>query len=217
LAQSDKEKALQARLDAANAALAAEKEDRAELLAQVANARAAAIAETAAMIVAQKNPAAVQANAAVLASSDAANAQVVAETNGASARKAAQDALLAEQSSTIGAAGAANTARAQNVALMITQAFGFLAVLTGLFWKGYTETRDRRWAREDTLAHQKEMLLGLGQAKDAAQAAYKEANTVNVKIASIGMQMKDGTPADAIEAKTEPKSMWGAGGGGGAR
>ncbi len=32
------------------------------------------------------------------------------------------------------------------------------------------------------------------EAKDAANAAYSEANTVNRKIASIGMEMKDGRP-----------------------
>jgi hypothetical protein len=60
---------------------------------------------------------------------------------------------------------------------------------------------------EDQRAHQKDVIDKLGQVKDEAHAAYKEANTVNVKIASIGMQMKDGNPADADE-----KTM-GAGGG----
>jgi len=90
---------------------------------------------------------------------------------------------------------------------MITQSFGFLAVVAGLLWKGYTEARDRRWALEDQRTHQKDVIDKLGQVKDEAHAAYKEANTVNVKIASIGMQMKDGNPADADE-----KTM-GAGGG----
>jgi len=117
------------------------------------------------------------------------------------ARKAAEDAAIMAQSATA-------TARAQNVALMITQAFGFLAVLAGLLWKGYSESRDRRWAREDAQSNHQSVIETLGQVKDEAHAAYKEANTVNAKIATIGMQMKDGP---AVEPA--PKSMWGTGGG----
>jgi hypothetical protein len=151
--QSATEKTLQEQLNAANAALAAEKEDRAELIAQVANARAAAIAQTAAMVLAKKDPQAVQNNAAVLAASDAATAQLIAQANGAAARKSAEDAAVAAQN-------AANTARGQNIALMITQSFGFLAVLAGLLWKGYTEARDRRWALEDQRAQWRDRRLG---------------------------------------------------------
>jgi hypothetical protein len=90
---------------------------------------------------------------------------------------------------------------------MITQAFGFLAVLVGVLWKGYSEARDRRWAREDAQTNHQHVIEKLGQVKDEAHAAYTEANTVNAKIASIGMHMKDGEPAD-VDEKTR-----GAGGG----
>jgi hypothetical protein len=159
------------------------------------------VAKAATAARAGKNDAATVAAAAADAAADAATAQIIATANGAAARKAAEDAAIMAQSATA-------TARAQNVALMITQAFGFLAVLAGLLWKGYSESRDRRWAREDAQSNHQSVIETLGQVKDEAHAAYKEANTVNAKIATIGMQMKDGP---AVEPA--PKSMWGAGGG----
>jgi len=134
----------------------------------------------------------VQATAAISAAADAAAARITAEQNGAAANRAAIEATAAAERSAAAATAAATTARAQNVALMITQAFGFLAVLSGLLWKGYTDTRDRRWQKEDTAAHQNVVLNKLGEVKTEATRAYQEANTVNNKIASIGMKMKDG-------------------------
>ena len=190
--QSAKEKALQAQLDAANAALGASTRASEQLAAELAKANAAAVARAAAASRSGKLDAGTIAAAAVDAAADAATAQIIATANGAAARKAAEDAALM-------AKGAASTAQAQNVALMITQAFGFMAVLVGLLWKGYTDARDRRWALEDARGHQKDVIEKLGQVKDEAHAAYKEANTVNVKIANIGMQMRDGSLADADE------------------
>jgi hypothetical protein len=200
--QSAKEKALQAQLDAAHAALDASTRAADQLAQELAKANAAAVAKAAMAARAGKNDAATVAAAAADAAADAATAQIIATANGEAARKAAQDAALLAQ-------GAAATARAQNIALMITQSFGFLAVVAGLLWKGYTEARDRRWALEDQRTHQKDVIDKLGQVKNEAHAAYKEANTVNAKIAAIGMQMKDNSPA----VEPAPKSMWGAGGG----
>jgi hypothetical protein len=197
--QSAKEKALQAQLDMAHAALDASTRAADQLAQELAKANAAAVVKAATAARAGKNDAATIAVAAADAAADAATAQIIATANGAAARKAAEDAALLAQ-------GAATTAREQNVALMITQAFGFLAVLAGLLWKGYTESRDRRWAREDAQANHQNVIEKLGQVKEEAHAAYKEANTVNAKIASIGMEMKDGPAAEPA-----PKSMWGSG------
>jgi hypothetical protein len=203
--QSEKEKALQAQLDAAHDALAASTRASDQLVMALekanANASAARVATTHGKVDGTIS------SAAADAAADAATAQIIMTANGAAARKAAEEAAALVQGVALTAQGAAATARAQNVALMITQAFGFLAVLVGLLWKGYSEARDRRWALEDVRDHQKDVIEKLGQVKDEAHAAYTEANTVNLKIASIGMQMKDGRPPDADE-KTS-----GAGGG----
>lgn len=207
--QSAKEKALQAQLDAASAALVAEQqnairaaEQQAALVEQLKRATAAGIARTAAGSVSERIATGTAAAAAATATVDAATSQAIALSNGIAAARAAEAAALA-------ANGVVNTARAQNVAVLITTSFGFLSLIVATLWKAYTDSRDRRWAKEDFAAHQKDVLEKLGQVKEeahasrsAADAAYKEANTVNLKIASIGLQLKDGTPAE--DGKPDP-------------
>jgi hypothetical protein len=213
--QSAKEKALQAQLDAATAALAVEQqnairatEQQLALVEQLKRATAAGLARTAAGTVSEKNATGTAVAAAASAAVDAATSQAIALSNGQAAARAAEAAAQA-------ANGVVNTARSQNVAVLITTSFGFLSLIVATLWKAYTDSRDRRWAKEDFTAHQKDVLEKLAQVKDeahagrsAADAAYKEANTVNLKIASIGMQLKDGTPA----ADSPPKTMTSGGG-----
>lgn len=202
--QSAKEKALQAQLDAATAALAADQqnamraaEQQMALVEQLKRATAAGLARTAAGTVSEKNATGAAAAAAANATVDAATSQAIALSNGIAAARAADAAALA-------ANGVANTARAQNVAVLITTSFGFLSLIVATLWKAYADSRDRRWAKEDFAAHQKDVLEKLAQVKDEAHAAYKEANTINVKIASIGMQLKDGTSVHDSGAPVAP-------------
>jgi hypothetical protein len=204
-ADSAAEKVLAAKLAAAQAALvAAERDkttirdtaarDKAALLAALAKSNTDVANRAAASVQSNKSIAAVQAtgqaNATREAAAAAENAQYIAEQNGIAAQKAADDARIAAAA----AAGASATTQSQNIALMITQAFGFLAVLVGLLWKGYTEGRDRRWAKEDAATHQAAVLDKLGEVQTEAHNAYKEANTVNNKIANIGLKVADGQP-----------------------
>jgi hypothetical protein len=66
------------------------------------------------------------------------------------AEKAASEAKLAAQN----AAVAATISHSQNTALMVTQCFGFLAILTGFLYQAFVAQRDRHWARHDL--HEKE-------------------------------------------------------------
>lgn len=109
--------------------------------------------------------------------------------------RAQAPAVLPPGASDAAAAALATAAHQQTVSLLITQVFGFLALLSGLAWKGYTEARDRRWARQEALEHRAQVMAGLAQAKAAAQLAYVEANNVNAKIASVGLQLMPGNPS----------------------
>ena len=83
--------------------------------------------------------------------------------------------------------------------LLITQVFVFFGGLAAFFYKSWTDGRERRWAKEDAVTHQKDMLAKLGEVKQEAHNAYTEANTVNLKIADIGLKMKDGKPLNPNE------------------
>ncbi len=87
--------------------------------------------------------------------------------------------------------------------ILIIQVFGFLAALVGYSFSAWSKARDRRWALEDemrreaaTLAHRADVMAKLDRVENRADAAYQEANNVNKKIASIGVQMKDGNVLD---------------------
>lgn len=194
---SKSEAALKAQLDAAQASLVQAAKERATLAATLAklNAEGATRSASAAAV-------------SNLASANAQAAQTTAETNGSLAQKAATDASAAATAASVAAASAAAaaataaaTARSQNTALMITQVFGFLAVLSGFLFKAYTDARDRRWARKDaedrekrSLDHRTLELAAIAEVGESAKQAYREANTVNNKLANIGVQMKDGQP-----------------------
>jgi hypothetical protein len=119
----------------------------------------------------------------------------------AAATQAATAAITAQTAQA--AALAAETAKTQATAVLVTQIVGFATLLSGLLWKAFTDTRDRRWAREDAmLARQQDKDHGVkvlekiaevkGVADNAvtkAESAYNEANTVNQKIESIGLRL----------------------------
>lgn len=138
---------------------------------------------------------------AQLAAAQAALVQAQANAAGAGVVAANQDSRLAQQTATAAAAAAAAaTTNSQNTALLITQVFGFLAVLAGFLYKGFTDTRDRRWAREDAekrdsaaAAHRGDVLAKLADVKTEASNAYREANNINAKIEAIGLRAADGS------------------------
>ena len=87
-----------------------------------------------------------------------------------------------------------------SVAILATSFFGFLTTISTLIYQGYSRSRDRRWDQQDralaALAdadHRQTLMDKLKEntdvTKDAglkADAAYKEANQVNMKLAAIG-------------------------------
>lgn len=184
-AESKTEAELRARLAATEAGLAAAKQERAVLMASLAK-----------LTVASTTAAKGRMTASDEATVNAASAQATAEVNAAIARQAAAVAAAV-------AAVQGDSAARGNTALMIVQAFGFLAVLAGILAGFLKAAQDRRWAKEDSKAalgeaatHREVVLTKLGQVGDKADLAYKEANTVNLKLEKIGVEMKDGKPLD---------------------
>jgi hypothetical protein len=182
----------------------AESKIEVELRAQLAESKAAfkkASDERAAL---QANLAKLANNAKASSASQSAStltASDLANYNAQQALATAQRAASEAAAAATAAASAASSSKTQNNALMITQAFGFLAVLVGLLFKVYTDRRDRKWLKEDADAkankdenNHRTVLTEIAGAKDAAHAAYIEANSVNMKIASIGLEAKDGKP-----------------------
>jgi hypothetical protein len=80
-----------------------------------------------------------------------------------------------------------------NTQVITIQAFGFLALLVTLLHKSWTDGREHRWAQEVTDKHRELVVTKLDTSISEAHAAYVEANTVNTKIADIGLQMRDGS------------------------
>lgn len=177
---------------------AAESKMEADLRARLAASDAALAKMTAAQ-------AATRARGRAIASDDA-------KSNATAAEFTAQaNAAIAQQAAAVAAAVAASTAAAsKNQAdefqrssdragywLMVTQVFIFLAVVVGIIDKRWADGRQHRWDLEKdeaTLKHREEMMGELGVVKGEAHAAYKEANTVNMKLSHIGVQMRDGKP-----------------------
>lgn len=179
---------------AAQEALAKAEKDRASLI--LALSKTSSVASGGATLAGQNKSSDIAVNNAVIA-------QATAVANGIVAEQAAVEARYAANA----AAQAASTTHAQNTALMIAQAFGFLAVLTGFLYQAFVASRDRRWAQKDLqkqaeqqAQHQEKLISSIADVKTSADAAYKEANTVNVKIASIGLKMKDDKPLDPQNA-----------------
>lgn len=71
--------------------------------------------------------------------------------------------------------------------ILATQAFGFLTLIAGFVWKFIEDGRQHAWAKESAAVS----MSKLDEVKNSADAAFHEANTVNNKIADIGMKMKD--------------------------
>lgn len=93
---------------------------------------------------------------------------------------------------------AAQGARTQIRLVELTQGFTLLSLLASFAQKSWIDARNRRWAIEDEAAHRKTLLNTLGEVGEQAKQAYSEANNVNLKIAAIGLTLKDGSPL-AIE------------------
>jgi len=191
LADSKTEADLRIRLAASEAAHAAALRDKADLTAALAKLTAQDSAQTARASIASQS-----------ASAQRSDASTAAATNAASASDAAAAATLSAQ---IAAQHGVYT-------VMITQVGGFLALLAGFLYKGWTESRDRRWAKQDEvelaavkkaelLAHQQIVIRKLDEVKTEANAAYKEANTVNLKLQTIGVKMADDKPLVSYPAK----------------
>ena len=99
----------------------------------------------------------------------------------------------------------------------MTEWITFLTVLAGFIYQLYRETRQRKWDKEDrdevkrqlllnshvletkvaetkeqTLAAIADNTLHTIEVKQEARAAYREANAVNLKLASIGLRIHEG-------------------------
>jgi uncharacterized protein YlxW (UPF0749 family) len=87
----------------------------------------------------------------------------------------------------------------ESTTLIAAQIITFLTLIVNIIYGWFKEKRERAWKVEDEahtmqlLDNQEDMKTELKQntklskqANEAATSAYKEANTVNMKIASIG-------------------------------
>jgi multidrug efflux pump subunit AcrA (membrane-fusion protein) len=121
-----------------------------------------------------------------------------------SAASAESNAAIA-QAAVVAAAVAAAVAKEQadqsqreishgHMTLMLTQMFGFLIVVVTLLAKAWTDERKHQWEQTKTEEHQTKVLAKLDKVNDSADAAYKEANTVNLKLVDIGVKMRDDKP-----------------------
>lgn len=88
--------------------------------------------------------------------------------------------------------------------MILTEISGFAIVLLGFIYKALVDMRDRRWALKDLelhresdlkdkLEHRRELMTKVAEVREEAHAAYEEANTVNNKIATIGLRTNDGS------------------------
>lgn len=68
--------------------------------------------------------------------------------------------------------------------------FNLLAVVVGFIYQAYVASRNRKWAKEDREAIAQESLGAIKEASGHAQAAYREANTVNEKLAKMSLGNK---------------------------
>ena len=135
-------------------------------------------------------------SAATVAASATEILTATAKFNAEVASHAAADAAAA-------ATLAGKNASSQTYSLLIVQVFGFLSILAGFAYRGWTESRQRIWLKKDNaekdraaLENHLTLISQLEGVKAAADSAYREANTVNQKIESIGVQLKDGRPLE---------------------
>lgn len=135
---------------------------------------------------------------------NAASAQITAAANAAVAQKAAEEAALAAAAAKAQADQLKISSDSGYKAVLIGSFFTFMAVIAGIVQNIWLRTRDdrtkleneeraRRWRKEDE-DHHTHVLAQIGEVKDEAHAAYKEANTVNLKLETIGVEMRDKLP-----------------------
>ena len=157
--------------------------------------------------------------AAVIQESD-----MQADSNAALAQHAVEVAEQADAKAVMAAQGAklqTDHLRFAIYTLLITNVFGFLVLLYKDLNNSWREIRQRKWVVEDKdrqekldaateatrihRIHELEQIAEVGKtartAAEKAEAAYVEANTVNKKIESIGLVMKDGKPLAPSETE----------------
>ena len=91
---------------------------------------------------------------------------------------------------------------------LITSLSGLALGLGGFAWRYFTDERKHRWSMETTsqaafVAAQNHIieLAEIAEAKSSARAAYTEANNVNMKIATIGLQLQNGELIDPAKQR----------------
>ena len=188
-------------------AASAESKAEAELRAKLAASQAAlevAVREKA-TLAASFARLSVGSAAAAKSSQSAADGREVAAANAANAMITAESNAAIAQAAVVAAAVAAAVAKEQadqsqreishgHMTLMLTQMFGFLIVVVTLLAKAWTDERKHQWEQAKTEEHQTKVLAKLDKVNDSADAAYKEANTVNLKLVDIGVKMRDDKP-----------------------
>ena len=175
-------------------ALPAQDTSEADLKAQLAQAQAT-IAKMSAPPAAAPDPtlnpiaAATQQRAADAAIAQLADSKAVLA---ALAAKTQADQLIKDQ----------NQNKLATDSTLVTAILAFLTLLV----KAYTDGQHQKWTVEAATTATKAaedqhaaLLLKLGQVGVSADAAYAVANTVNDKIASIGVQMADGKPLNPAD------------------
>jgi multidrug efflux pump subunit AcrA (membrane-fusion protein) len=131
-----------------------------------------------AKIAAQSSTQTQRTQAADLAAQNVASASDLAAVNVAKVAQTAQaNAALAATAAAV-TLSSQQAAERSNMALLITQVSGFMAVLAGFLYKSFTEGRDRRWSLEDARIaraelheHQTTVLRNLDEVKGEAHAA----------------------------------------------
>ena len=197
--ESKTEADLRIRLANTEAALAAATKERAALATSIARLNADNLERLAQTAAISKAAVTGRLNATDVANSNAASAELTAQSNAAIASQTALKAAVDSAASRAAIEQIQKSSDRATLELLITQVFVFFGGLAAFFYKSWTDGRERRWAKEDAVAHQKDMLTKLGEVKQEAHNAYTEANTVNLKIADIGLKMKDGKPLNPNE------------------
>ena len=87
--------------------------------------------------------------------------------------------------------------------LMITTIGGFVTLALGFAGKLIQDNVNYRRTAEATAAHRDKELSKIDEVGVQAKAAYIESNTVNQKIASIGLEVKDGSRLNPEDKGTE--------------
>lgn len=197
-AETKAEAALRIELAAAKVALATAQKEKADLAASIAKLSKTQAASSKSAAVSRQDAANNQADAASQADQNNTTAVQTAASNLADTKKTVVDASALTLA-------AAESAKSQNTALLIVQVSGLLVTLFTIGGKILSDNairvQEHRWKDEDRdkleklLATQhQEQVAKIGEVKTEAHNAYNEANTVNKKLETIGVQMRDGEP-----------------------